>query len=121
MYTDIKTVEDAFKVVGLDIANQPDVSMLPERHQKHVKAQYNLAVVAEAVNEGWKPDWTKVSQRKYYPWWDLSSGSGLSFDDYVCVHSYSAVGSRLCYVSYEVAEHVAEHFKELYEDLMVLS
>ena len=93
----VKSFEDACQLLGIE-PNVPEVSMLPENHQKAIVAHYKLVIIAEAVNEGWKPNWDNWDERKYYPWFDLegsSSGAGFSYDDCDVWYSHSNVGSRL--------------------------
>jgi hypothetical protein len=80
----IKTFEGACKALGIDAKKLPDVSMLPADHQDAIIAHYKLVIIAQALNEGWKPNWSDYNQYKYYPWFDVRSGSGLSYDDYGC-------------------------------------
>ncbi|MBX7204174.1 MAG: hypothetical protein K1X81_02005 [Bacteroidia bacterium] len=124
----IKTVADAFKAVGLDPNKLPNVSGLPERHAQAVVDYYKAVVVAEALNEGWQPDWNNHDEWKYYPWFDVKAsakklaGSGLSCCDYGYPGSYSFVGSRLCFKSAELARYAGTHppFRKLYESMFLL-
>lgn len=125
--TKIKTIEEAFKAKGLDPNALPDVSALPEGLRDYVIAQYQLAVVVSALNEGWEPDWSNEDQWKYYPWFSVEendnkpSGFGLSCDVYVCWYSRTFVGSRLCFANRETAKYAAETFTELYERCYLIS
>ena len=121
MLPKIKTFEDACKALNIDPSKALlDVSGMPVHHQKATIAHAKLVIIAEALNEGWKPDWKNSSEWKYYPWFRMSSGSGLAY--YVCgTHSsYSPVGSRLCFKSSDLAEYAGEQFKDLYEDYFLL-
>ena len=93
----IKTFEDACKKLGITPKALPDVKTLPKQHIKAIVAHYKLVIIAEALNDGWKPNWKDSSEWKYYPWFDMSSGSGLSCGDYDLLSSASTVGSRLCF------------------------
>ena len=96
----VKSFEDACKV--LDIT--PSVTVvtgIPEKYQKPLIANYQLMVIAEALNEGWTPDWSNREWDKFFPWFDMddsSSAGRFSFDAAVNRLSYSSVGSRLCFV-----------------------
>lgn len=125
-YTEITTVEAAFNALGRDVNALPDFSMLPEKHQKPLLDHVKLVTVIEALNEEWKPDYSKGNnQRKYEIWFDViedkskPSGFGLSLRgvDHWCSHS--TVGSRLCFVSIPVAEHAFKYFRELFESYYV--
>ncbi|MGE0636013.1 MAG: hypothetical protein AB7G44_03490 [Bacteroidia bacterium] len=118
----IKSFEDACKALGIDPTKLPEVSMLPEQHRNAIIAYYKLFIIAEALNEGWKPNWNDSDEWKYYPWlWvtadaDNTAGSGLSFSDFVCTNSISSVGSRLCFKTRELAKYAGEQFTELYAE-----
>ena len=118
----VKSFEDACQLLGIE-PNVPEVSMLPENHQKAIVAHYKLVIIAEAVNEGWKPNWDNWDERKYYPWFDLegsSSGAGFSYDDCDVWYANSLVGSRLCFKTWELAEHIGKTFIDLYKDYFLL-
>ena len=88
MDSKIKTFEDACKALNLDPEQVlPIVSGVPEKHQKAIVSHAKLVIIAEALNEGWQPDWNDSGEWKYYPWFRMSSGSGLAY--YGCVSHYS--------------------------------
>jgi hypothetical protein len=62
----IKTWEDICAALQRDPNALPDVSMLPEKHQKFVLASIKLTYAAEALNEGWEPNWNNPKEDKYY-------------------------------------------------------
>ncbi|WP_379963952.1 hypothetical protein [Epilithonimonas sp. UC225_85] len=118
----VKSFEDACQLLGIE-PNLPEVSMLPENHQKAIIAHYKLVIIAQAINENWKPNWDNWNERKYYPWFDLegsSSGSGFSYIGYVFWYTLSNVGSRLCFKTYQLAEYVGQTFIDLYKDYFLL-
>jgi len=118
----VKSFEDACQLLGIE-PNVPEVSMLPENHKKAIVAHYKLVIIAEAVNEGWKPNWDNWDERKYYPWFDLegsSSGAGFSYYDYGVRVTTSSVGSRLCFKTWELAEYIGKTFIDLYKDYFLL-
>jgi hypothetical protein len=122
-HTKIKTFEDACKALNVD-ASILNIENLPSKHQAALIAHYKLVIIAEALNGGWQPDWLNHRERKYMPWFDViktpataesTSGVGLSFFVVVSWGAGTTIGSRLCYLSEEVAEYAATQFKELYE------
>lgn len=118
----VKSFEDACQLLGIE-PNVPEVSMLPDNHQKALVAHYKLVIIAEAVNEGWKPNWDNWDEIKYYPWFDLegsSSGASFSCYGYDGWVTYSVVGSRLCFKTWELAEHIGKTFIDLYKDYFLL-
>jgi len=111
----VKTAEDAFKIKGITISSIVNDNDTPDEMAYKI-----LKIIIEILNEGWKPDWKNPNQYKYYPWFDLSSGSGLSCDGYDNRDSASSVGSRLCFKSRELAEYAGKQFLKLYEDFFTL-
>lgn len=117
----IKTFKDACKKLGLDpVKSLPDVSTLPVKHQKAVIAMAALSIINEALNDGWTPDWSNSNEYKYYPWFDMVSGVGLSFCVFGRTRSGTTVGSRLVFKSRELAEYAGKQFAFVYQELMCL-
>ena len=118
----VKSFEDACKV--LDITpSVPVVTGIPEKYQKPLIANYQLMVIAEALNEGWTPDWSNGEWDKWHPWFDMddsSSAGRFSFGGAVDRGSRSGVGSRLCFKSEELADYAGTQFLELYRELFVI-
>ena len=118
----VKSFEDACKV--LDITPSiPVVTGIPEKYQKPLIANYQLMVIAEALNEGWTPDWSNGEWDKWYPWFNMdnsSSAGRFSFLGADGQRSVSHVGSRLCFKSEELADYAGTQFLELYRELFVI-
>ena len=118
----VKSFEDACKV--LDITpSVPVVTGIPEKYQKPLIANYQLMVIAEALNEGWTPDWSNGEWDKWYPWFNMdnsSSAGRFSFNGSAYRISRSLVGSRLCFKSEELADYAGTQFLELYRELFVI-
>ena len=103
-----------------------------------------LRVITEALNEGWKPQFTE-GERRWYAWYDFLTkedveemsdeekeerrvvgravsnafaGGGLVFSSasYVSTFSYAYVGSRLAFKNEELAEYAAKQFGDIYAD-----
>ncbi|WP_271730210.1 hypothetical protein, partial [Aquimarina algiphila] len=73
----------------------------------------------KSLNEGWLPDWDNGEYDKYYPWFKMSS-SGFRYDGYGLRVSGSAVGSRLCFKSSELARYAGEQFTDVYRKFMII-
>ena len=122
----IKTFEDACAALKLDPAALPGVTGLPEKHQKAIVAHYKLIIIAEALNDGWKPNWKDWDESKYYPWFDMDNddddqpGSGFSYGDYGCGRTGTCLGSRLCFKTWELAEYAGKQFEELYKEYFMI-
>lgn len=105
----IKTFAAACKALGITytpVEGQP----------KQVEAFHKLTIIAEALNDGWKPNWDDYDEDKWYPWFVMSKkkfslgGVGYRF-------RYSGVSSRLCFKSSDLARYAATTFLKLYKDL----
>ena len=118
----VKSFEDACKL--LDITpSVPVVTGIPEKYQKPLIANYQLMVIAEALNEGWTPDWSNGEWDKWYPWFnmnDSSSAGRFSVRDAVNPYSRSTVGSRLCFKSEELATYAGTQFLDIYKDFFTV-
>ena len=121
----LKTFEDACKIEGIEPEKvSVEISVLPETDKKSITAYAKLIIVARAANrlanngEEWIPNWDS-SQWKYWNWFYMGS-SGFRFGVCDGWGSDSHVGSRLCFISSEVAEYVANQFTDLYNEFMVI-
>ena len=69
-YTDIKTLEDAVKALGMDMDNVLcDISYMEDiegKLGKHLIAIYKLDIIRKALNGNWKP--SLVQGSVYYPY-----------------------------------------------------
>ena len=86
----VKSFEDACQVLGIS-TNVPEVKGLPRKHQKAIIANYKLIIIAEALNEGWKPNWQDSDEYKYYPWFDMSNPAGVG-----CSYTYNTAVVCAC-------------------------
>lgn len=118
----VKSFEDACQVLGIS-TNVPEVKGLPRKHQKAIIANYKLIVIAEALNEGWKPNWQDSDEYKYYPWFDMSNpaGVGCSHSDDTASYTLAAIGSRLCLKNRELAIYFGQTFTDLFNDSLLLN
>ena len=118
----VKSFEDACQVLGIS-TNVPEVKGLPRKHQKAIIANYKLIVIAEALNEGWKPNWQDSDEYKYYPWFDMSNpaGVGYSYTNGTASSTYAYIGSRLCLKNRELAIYFGQTFTDLFNDSLLLN
>ncbi len=146
----IKTLDDAVSELGED---NPAVKAYrsikygyaiseTDPETADIMAYAALRVIYEALNEGWKPQFTKGEWR-WYAWYDLVSPEqiedmseeekcrvvgradsnanaygGLVCSDAYSVSTYSntSVGSRLAFKNEELAEYAAKQFGEIFAD-----
>lgn len=109
-----------------------------------IMAYATLRVITEALNEGWKPQFTE-GERRWYAWYDFLSKEdveemsdeekeerrvvgrasvnanahgGLVYSDanYVSTNSVTYFGSRLAFKNEELAEYAAKQFGDIYAD-----
>ena len=114
----VKTFEDARKLTGRP--DVPDFSNLPTDMRKHFEAQYKMIVIAEALNEGWIPDWDNYNEYKYYPWFEMSPSSFAFYDSYCdSAFAYAGCGSRLCLKSKELSEYCGKQFIDLWKQFII--
>ena len=118
----VKSFEDACQVLGIS-TNVPEVKGLPRKHQKAIIANYKLIVIAEALNEGWKPNWQDSDEYKYYPWFDMSNPAVVGYSDTAATASSAgaSIGSRLCLKNRELAIYFGQTFTDLFNDSLLLN
>jgi hypothetical protein len=109
----IKTLEDALKVTGMP--ETPEFNEVPDELREYFRAVYEAVVITKAIVGDWKADWNDSRQRKWFPWFRLSSG-GFVFGDAVCDRSNASAGgaSRLCFPTEEMAEYAGRTFTDVY-------
>jgi hypothetical protein len=109
----IKTFEDA-----CDALNYDPKLFIFTTDEPDVVAYKKLKVIVKALNEGWTPDWNDGDQKKWWPYFLMSSRFGFSRSAYGCTYSYSGVGSRLCFRTEELSNYAALQFSEVYKDFL---
>ncbi|HLN56103.1 MAG TPA: hypothetical protein VK207_08925 [Bacteroidales bacterium] len=114
-WKDIKTFEDACKALDVD----PD-AVCSDSDTRDEAAYKKLKVIIQAINQGWSPDWNNTNQRKWWPWFTLSSGFGFSVSAYRYGYSGASVGSRLCFESESKSDYCARQFLNLYEEFLTI-
>lgn len=143
----IKTFEDAVNAIGEDhplVAQYKTINSAFKEadNNLHLFAYTRLAIIAEALNEGWRPEYTEDEYR-YYPWFGLytqeeyddmddedkeccrfvgrssvyaSAYGGLVYAgaDHGSAGSYTYIGSRLAFKSRELAIYCGKQFIEIW-------
>ena len=114
----IKTFEDARMATGRP--NAPDFTNIPEDLRSYFDSQYRMAVITEALNEGWQPDWANNSEYKYFPWFSMSR-RGLVFDGTCCWCTNAVAGgrSRLCFKTKALAKYAGEKFIDIWRNIQL--
>ena len=117
----IKTFDDVIRELGDDPEEFKNAISIMEEPDEI--AYVKLKLIAKALNEGWTPDWSNGEWDKWYPWFkmdDSSSAGRFSFIVADAQLSGSAVGSRLCFKSKDLATYAGTQFLELYRELFVI-
>ena len=120
-YKEIKSYEDACKVLGVQPISENAVAAFPKEDRKSMLAYHKLTIIARAINGGWKPDWNDRTQYKYYPIFYYEN-AGLSYANTINSASITAayIGSRLCFQTEAMSEYAAATFADLYTDFYCL-
>lgn len=117
----VKTYADACAVLGIEPINEEVFTKLG--FTKDEIAYRKLKTVVEALNEGWRPDWSDSSDYKYWNWFIYNpSSAGFGY-----AHTYSTpstthtdFGSRLCFKTRELATYAGRQFEDLYNDFFLI-
>jgi hypothetical protein len=112
-FREIKTFKDACD--ELELTQEDLINITGSLDTPDEVAYKKLKIVIAAINQGWTPDWNNNDERKWWPYFNLSSGFGFSFTFYNYAHSGTSVGSRLCFESSEKAEFAGKQFIDLYK------
>ena len=125
----LTSFEAACQVLGLDPGKViPDFSCFPAQDHRSMIAHAKLVLIIRAANQlanggkEWKPDFDNYDQWKYEAWFskdEKGGSSGFRFNAYDDWHTASHVGSRLCFISREVAKYVATTFVDLYNEYLL--
>ena len=149
----VKTFDDACRELGADhpfvLAYQNTNLRDPEvaEENRDILAYMKLRIIAAALNEGWKPQFTEDEER-WYPWFTLWTEEELSekseewkadrhlistgdySGDYagfasacsLCAPSLSGAnfGSRLCFKSEALATYCGKQFISLWADFNLI-
>lgn len=112
--------EKACKALKLDSKKAiPQVSGMPEKHQKSIIAYAMLVIIIEHINGKWKADYN-TENPKYWTWhWvnaDEKRPGGFGFRNAItnCDHSDTYLGSRLCFGSEVDEKKYRKPLEELY-------
>jgi hypothetical protein len=116
-YEKIKTFDDACRACGTteeEFNKKWNELGLPNDTIFYEKAK----IITKAIRGNWEPDWNNGNQRKWWPWFRLSSGFGFGGSGCRCDGSFTDVGSRLCFETEEQSDYAATQFIEVYKNLL---
>lgn len=137
----VKTFKDACNELGIEhdkwVQDKKDLGL-----EADVIAYLKLRIIAAALNEGWKPQFT-TDEYRYFPWFYLytqseidemneeeksrvvyrSSNNAGASGGVACASAnsgssftYTYVGSRLAFKTRELAEYAGRQFVEIWAD-----
>lgn len=137
----VKTFKDACNELGIEhdkwVQDKKDLGL-----EADVIAYLKLRIIAAALNEGWKPQFT-TDEYRYFPWFYLytqseidemseeeksrvvdrsfsnanaSGGVAYASSNYVSSVTYTFIGSRLAFKTRELAEYAGRQFVEIWAD-----
>lgn len=137
----VKTFKDACNELGIEhdkwVQDKKDLGL-----EADVIAYLKLRIIAAALNEGWKPQFT-TDEYRYFPWFYLYTqseidemseeeksrvvfrsnssayahgGVAYAFAYYDSSYTFTCVGSRLAFKTRELAEYAGRQFVEIWAD-----
>lgn len=137
----IKTFEDACNELGIDhnewMQDKKELGL-----EADVIAYLKLRIIAAALNEGWKPQFT-TDEYRYFPWFCLytqseidemneedksrvvyrsnshaNASGGVAYANtyYASSNTHAYIGSRLAFKTRELAEYAGRQFVEIWAD-----
>lgn len=137
----VKTFKDACNELGIEhdkwVQDKKDLGL-----EADVIAYLKLRIIAAALNEGWKPQFT-TDEYRYFPWFYLytqseidemseeeksrvvyrsnnyaNAGGGVAYaySGYDSSSTHTNIGSRLAFNTRELAEYAGRQFVEIWAD-----
>lgn len=137
----VKTFKDACNELGIEhdkwVQDKKDLGL-----EADVIAYLKLRIIAAALNEGWKPQFT-TDEYRYFPWFYLytqseidemseeeksrvvyrssgnanaSGGVAYAYTLYDSSNTSTHIGSRLAFKTRELAEYAGRQFVEIWAD-----
>ncbi len=115
-YKELNTLEKVFESLSIPQDAINDLSKVPDEFKEPLLGIYHLMVAHKAINKDFQPDYKNNKQKKWYSWFDLSSG-GVRFRDscYGYTHANSGFGPRLSSESEEQEIFIAQNFLKDFE------
>lgn len=143
----VKTFDDAVAILGNDNQAVIDYYAIADKTcTEDILAFAKLRVIAEALNEGWKPKFDG-DECRYYPWFYIytkkeyeeldedekkecrvvgrSCNNASAYGGVVCAYAFSASslsgtndGSRLAFKTRELAEYCGKQFIDIWEKFL---
>lgn len=137
----VKTFKDACNELGIEhdkwVQDKKDLGL-----EADVIAYLKLRIIAAALNEGWKPQFT-TDEYRYFPWFYLYTqseidemseeeksrvvyrssysayaygGVAYAYTNFGSSNTHTSIGSRLAFKTRELAEYAGRQFVEIWAD-----
>lgn len=147
----VKTFEDAVAILGDEHPLVAQFRVIESSFKEadnnlHLFAYARLVIIAEALNEGWKPKFDG-DECRYYPWFyiytkkeyeeldedekkecrvvgrsfnnaNANGGVGYAIAHYASSYSHSYLGSRLAFKTRDLAEYCGKQFIDIWEKFL---
>lgn len=120
----VKSYADACAVLGIEPMNEEVLVKLGFTGEEI--ARRKVGTIAEALNEGWVPNWNDTDEYKYYPWFYIEPNTYGAHAGLSCAYTHHAltataahIGSRLCFKTSALARYAGETFTELYTQFLI--
>jgi hypothetical protein len=115
----VKTFEDAY--IEADESTKKEYDSSTGGTEDEV-AYRQLKLIARVLRGDWKPNWNDSNEKKWFPWFQWSSGSGFVFShsSYHYAYSFTDVGSRLCLPTEELSTYYGKQFIEIHRKLLTI-
>lgn len=108
---------DVCKELGEKEYTEEDFKFLPDYYRKKALAQLQIHQIEKLFNQGFVFDWTNINQYKYYPYFDICSGS-LVFSSSVYCHYYYCSGLAF-YKDKKTSNFVGKLFAPIYQNAVI--
>lgn len=110
----VKTFEDAYTEADNKTRQEFDRQMHPDLSDDTV-AHIKMVLIAKVLRGKWEPDFNNLNEKKWYPWFKFSAGSGFDFSisTYGYDLTFTSVGSRLCFPTKEMCDYFGTQFIEI--------
>jgi hypothetical protein len=121
----INSMEDVRLYHGIEPQESIIKIQVPECLDRHMQAIIMYAealLIAEAINDGWIPDWNNSNQPKFSPWFEMRDTPGFGFSGTHCFFTFTltGTGSRLCFQTETKTKHFGMKFHEHNKAIMTL-
>ena len=114
----VKTFEDAYKILYGHDTRVFEKEVLYHLFSDET-AYRKLKIIATALNEGWNPDWSNKTERKWFIMLFVEKKAQFGCADMIVsatpAANYTGIESNLYFKSKELAEYAASQFLDLYK------